>query len=263
MAFAIDPRGIPLTGVPYKADLYTTDLELGDFTRRASGEIQGPVFFPRDLRIAFGSGHDSEWSINFGDATYDVILNQKDYRYPFKPSSFSADGSRLAYDQNGNIYVMPLEGDRKPQVFLSTRYEQRNPVFSPNGHWISYDLSDGRGGRTDIWVRPYPGPEPAVRVSTEGGSHSRWSLDGTRIYFLNEAGKIMSADVTPGNTFRTSVPKVFMENVQGIRSFLISRDGTFYAIVNDTPNAPTKRDITVVTGWFDEVRELAGVTPRK
>ena len=241
----------------------TVDRELGNFSLRTRGAIRGPVFFPGDQRLAFGSGGDGEFTINFGADPYETFFSRKtpsprDY---FVPGSFSPDGRLLAYESNGNLQILPMDGDRKPQDFLKSRFEQDSPEFSPNGRWIAYTLGDGQGGRHDVWVRPYPGPEPAVRVSTGGGLRPRWSSDGKRVYFLSDAGKILAADVEPGQTFRASAPKVFVEDVAGIRSFVVAPDDAFYAIIPEAV-VSTKRDITVVTGWFDEVRRVAGPDQR-
>ena len=261
LAVTIDPRGIPnMTGFPHKADLFTRELALGDLTRRATGEIVSPFLFPDGQRLAFGGGAGREWSINLGSTggtTFEPIVTLKDQNYPPQPYSVTPDGKLLAYHHNGNLYVVPLEGDRTPREFLKSRYSQTQPAFSPDGRWIAYTLSDGRGGADDIWVRPYPGPEPAVRISTQGGSWPRWSGDGKRIFFVSGNGMVMATDVVAGKTFQASAPRQVTARVEGIRAFTVSPDGEiFYAIVNEFAGPPPKRDITVVTGWFDEVRRL-------
>ena len=51
--------------------------------------------------------------------------------------------------------------------------------------------------------------------------------------------------------------------VAGVRSFAVAPDGTtFYAIVNEHGDAVPTRDITVVTGWPEEVRRLVGTGAR-
>ena len=265
LAVTVDPRGIPnLTGHPYKADLYTRELALGDFTQRATGEVRAPVFLPGSTRVAVGAGSAREWAIDLVGSTREAVFAMEDQPYPLQPASFSPDGKRLAYDHNGNLYVLPLEGERTPEEFLQSRYSQSHPVFSPDGKWIAYELSDGRGGPGDIHVRPYPAREPAIRVSTEGGVRPRWSPDGKRIHFLDPAGRIMAADVVPGKAFQTSAPRVFVPRMDGIRAFALAADGrTFYAIVSEVPGPPPKRDITVVTTWFEEIRRVVGEGPQQ
>jgi hypothetical protein len=114
------------------------------------------------------------------------------------------------------------DGERTPQEFLKSRQRQEYPAFSPDGRWIAYALDDGVGGPAEIWVRPYPGPEPAVRVSTEGGTMPRWSLDGNRIFFVGGDGGVMAADVAPKTAFKSSTPRRLTGRLEGVRSFAVA-----------------------------------------
>src|SRR5262249_50686720 len=62
---------------------------------------------------------------------------------------------------------MPLEGERKPRVFLQTQFSESSAMISPDGHWVAY-ISD-ESGRLEVYVRPFPGPGGKWQVSTEGG----------------------------------------------------------------------------------------------
>ena len=257
LAVTVDPRGIADHfdwGIPYQGVIYTSDLVLGDMTRRAAGNVRRPVFFPNSTRIAYSTGSAGKWTVQFGDATFESILTLTD-RTPPRMSSFSRDGTRLAYELNGNLHVVALDGDRTPKSYLSSRYQQLSPAFSPDGRWIAHDLNDGRGGQRDVWVRPYPGPEPGVRISTEGGREPRWSADGRRLFFLS-ADRLMAVDVVPGATFRASPPRPVASQLEGVHAFAVAPDGTFFAIVGDVPGPTPAHAITVVTNWFDEVRQV-------
>jgi serine/threonine protein kinase len=257
LAITIDPRGRGDDFVPYRADLYTRDIALKDMSRVATGEIGWPVFLPSG-RVAFGAGASTERTLSVTESANTVapLLKGTDL-FPFRPYSVSADGNTVAYDHNGNLYVTRLEANAKPDEFLSSRISQEHPAFSPDGKWIAFHLSDGRGGPSQIWVRPYPQREPAVRVSTEGGTLPRWAPDGKRIYFVNNERRLMIADVVAGKAFTVSPPRPAALTVEGIRSFAVAPDGqTFYAIVDEYPGPPPKRHISVVTGWFEEVRSL-------
>jgi hypothetical protein len=37
--------------------------------------------------------------------------------------------------------VLPLQGDRKPFVFLKTNFDERGARSSPDGHWVHHDLT--------------------------------------------------------------------------------------------------------------------------
>ena len=55
-----------------------------------------------------------------------------------------------------DLWVLPMEGDRKPWVFLKTSFERRNGAFSPNGRWVAYMSNES--GRYEIYIRPFVAP---------------------------------------------------------------------------------------------------------
>ena len=65
--------------------------------------------------------------------------------------------------------MLPLEGDRKPFVFLKTNFDERRGQFSPDGRWVAYQSNES--GRYEIYVRPFPGPSsPAGPTDARAGS---------------------------------------------------------------------------------------------
>ena len=57
--------------------------------------------------------------------------------------------------QNGgnDVWVLPLEGDRKPVLLLGTQFLETLGVFSPDGRWIAYVSNES--GRNEVYVRPF------------------------------------------------------------------------------------------------------------
>ena len=77
------------------------------------------------------------------------------------PASWSADGRFLLYDSenpqtNGDLWVVPMVGDRTPYVFLKTRFRVAYGAFSPDGRWVAYQSNES--GRSEIYVRPFVPP---------------------------------------------------------------------------------------------------------
>src|SRR5262249_42112638 len=111
---------------------------------------------------------------------------------PQLPGSFHPNGRLLAYHQGGggdnvenhqDIMIVPLEGDEKngwkpgkPIEFLGGPFRKVMPAFSPDGNWLAYTSNES--GQFEVYVTPYPGPGPKVRVSNEGGTNPRWSKKG-------------------------------------------------------------------------------------
>ena len=77
-----------------------------------------------------------------------------------------------------DLWVLPLEGGRKPWVFLRSATAERFGQFSPDGHWVAFQSDES--GHYEIYVRPFPGPGSRVLVSTAGGAQVRWRRRWTR-----------------------------------------------------------------------------------
>ena len=81
------------------------------------------------------------WDLDKGEAILEFI---------FTPSGFTAqtlsrDGRYLISFGAGAIWVLPLEGDRKPFSFLRSSFSLVGPRISPDGRWIAF--SSNRHGR--------------------------------------------------------------------------------------------------------------------
>src|SRR5687768_2781139 len=61
----------------------------------------------------------------------------------------SPDGTRVAFDMLGDIYVMPVTGGTPTRIAEGLSYEQQ-PRWSPDGSRLAF-VSD-RGGGDNIWL---------------------------------------------------------------------------------------------------------------
>src|SRR5260370_3242679 len=102
-----------------------------------------------------------------------------------------------------DIWILPLDwtdSDHpkagKPELFLRTPFMDYEPVFSPDGRWIAY-LSN-ESGRSEVYVRPYPGPGGKWQISTNGGAHPNWSPNRRELFYESPApdNRIMVTDYT-------------------------------------------------------------------
>ena len=76
-------------------------------------------------------------------------------------------------------------------------------TFSPDGQWLAYEAQGG------IYVRPYPGSEPATLIA-DGGVAPAWSPDGREIYYKQDR-VLMAVDVTPGDEFQAGRPAALID----------------------------------------------------
>ena len=144
-----------------------------------------PIWTPDSLRVTFASDRDGRGNI-YGKAVDGSggIERLTENEYKQWPSSWSPDGKTLAFveqhDQTGmDIWLLELDGDRQPEPFLVTTYNELGPVFSPDGRWLAYQSSET--GPDEIYVQPYPRDGRKWSVSTRGGSYAVWSPDSKRL----------------------------------------------------------------------------------
>jgi serine/threonine-protein kinase len=194
--------------------------------------------------------------------------------------SFSPDGRRLAFDQQGDlfdIWTVPLtvEGDRlragNPEPFLATRLNEADPMISPDGRWLAY--SSNESGRLEVSVRAFPpaasGEGAKFAVSTNGASTPIWSRTTGELYFRGGRDTIMVASyrVTRddrGESFVAGRPRVWATldgDLQDARFEDMASDGRALISVPvraEEPPAPPERQHHVVflQNFFDHLRRV-------
>lgn len=220
--------------------------------------IEGwPVWSPDGIHIAFTSNKTGDFAVyrkradGVGEAE---LLSSLDL--PAGPWDWSTDGRYIACVVNGgatrwDIYVLPLEGDRKMIPFATSQFAEMAPRFSPDGKWIAY--SSGESGRREVYVRPFPGPGGKWQISTQGGVHPVWRRDGKEIFFLTPDGSMMAAEVTAGTGIQSGTPKLLFrthapESETNGPCYSVTADGQTFLIERPLAGgnvSPT----TVVLNW--------------
>jgi dipeptidyl aminopeptidase/acylaminoacyl peptidase len=159
---------------------------------------------------------------------------------------------------NGDVWVLPLGGDKKPFPFLQTESNEQDGRFSPDGHWVAY-VSD-ESGRNEIYVRTFSpdalggAPDAGGKwlISTGGGAEPRWRRDGKELYYVSADGKLMTVDVATAAGFQAGVPKSLFQ-VPGPRegalgqSWDLAPDGKRFLF--PVPVSGQDTPFTVVLNW--------------
>ena len=122
-----------------------------------------PIWSPDGTRLVFHSNRtglgDLYQKLTSSPTAAEEQLVASDRRKI--PASWSADGRFLLYDSenpqtNGDLWVVPMVGDRTPYVFLKTGFRVAYGAFSPDGRWVAYQSNES--GRSEIYVRPFVPP---------------------------------------------------------------------------------------------------------
>ena len=92
----------------------------------------------------------------------------------------SPDGSRVAFDMLGDIYVMPISGGPPMRIAEGLSYEQQ-PRWSPDGTRVAF-VSD-RGGGDNIWIMNSDGSNKKQLTKEDFRllNQPSWSPDGRYI----------------------------------------------------------------------------------
>jgi serine/threonine-protein kinase len=175
--------------------------------------------------------------------------------------TMSPDGQFLAFDESSpdtgsDIWVMSLDGEREPQVFLQTKFNERAMRFSPDGRWLAYTSDES--GRNEVYVRPFPKAEEAKwQISTGGGGWQLWARNGRELVYRS-GNRMMTVDITTEPSFSPSKPRLLFETprVRPRRDFAVTPDGQSFLIVQAGEHQEETRQFNVVLNSFEELKRL-------
>jgi Tol biopolymer transport system component len=240
-------------------DIWTYDIARGVKTPQTFGSAaaQGniyPNWSPDGRRIAYSSYRDGKHVLfqkaADGSSAEEVLLEGGD-RYRF-PTDWSPDGKFLTYQEGTSggwsIWMLPLEGDRKPYRFLTSQYSEREATFSPDGKWVAYCSNES--GAYKVYVVPFPGSGGKWQVSSGGGSSPRWRRDGKELFYYSSDNKLMAAEVSAhGSSLEVGVIQALFEaRLYGaFGRFDVSADGQRFLIPYEAGQPTTA--ITLVVNW--------------
>jgi hypothetical protein len=186
----------------------------------------------------------------------------------FDPLAALRDGRVLGRSQSTDrkAVLKVWNPDRKtlsPALLPDTEPPTQTGDVSPDGRWLAYHASTPQGY---VAVRPFPdvhgGHWPITKAAA---NRPMWSRSGRELFWVDGAppqlwrADVLSKDSEP---FAYSTPVAVMPisdfetNATGQRSFDISPDGQRFLFRQLPPvEGATRQSITVVTNWFEELRE--------
>ncbi|CAG1772847.1 partial tricorn protease, partial [uncultured bacterium] len=109
---------------------------------------------------------------------------QRTFTSGLENADISADGRMIAFELNGNIWIMGADGGEARQV-TNDAFHNQMPRISPDGKQIAF-FSE-RNGNTDIYLMDITGQN--VRAFTTDpalDAFMNWSPDGTKITYCSE-----------------------------------------------------------------------------
>jgi dipeptidyl aminopeptidase/acylaminoacyl peptidase len=105
-------------------------------------------------------------------------------------------GSLLVGDNFGDLWLLPLAGDRKPVPYINAPGQQAYAQFSPDGRLVAYASDEQQ--QFEVFVATVPQSGAIWQISTGGGSMPRWRRDGRELYFRGSDGTLMAVGLGAG-----------------------------------------------------------------
>jgi Tol biopolymer transport system component len=240
-------------------DIWVYEINLGTRIRLTiEGANEWPVWTRDGSRITFQhNDKDLYWTLADGSGEAEPFLTRE---HELAGMSWRPGEQRLAfYEYNPvgarDIWTLSPEGDASP--FLVTSFNERSPIFSPDGQWLTYVSNES--GRDEVYVQPYPGPGRKWPISREGGAEPTWSPDGRELFF-RQGRKMMVVTVHTGTTFTVGEPRLLFEgeyllDANGNANYDVFPDGTRFVMIEaGEESAPAQ--INIVLNWFEELKRL-------
>jgi Tol biopolymer transport system component len=130
------------------------------------------------------------------------------------------------------------------------------PTFSPDGRWIAY--ASDKSNRSEIYMRPYPGPGEEVTISTGGGNEPIWVRTGELFYRRGDAMMVVKITTTP--TVSVGKPHSLFERSYARtgafwQNYAVSPDGQRFLMIKATGREVPAR-LNVVLNWAEELKRL-------
>lgn len=246
------------------ADVWLRDLDRGSDTRFTFNKDTDnrPVWSPDGTRIVFASdrtGNPNLYIKNSSGSQDEQLL------FPSKeavlPCDWSPDGRYIIFQTyiqktgGWDLFVLPVDGDKKITPFLQTDADEVAARFSPNMKWVAYQSEES--GKDEIYVRPFPSGTGKWQVSSNGGQAPFWSSDGKELYYSKPDGAICVAEANiTGASFAVGTAKVLFTPAVSENSICCdgTKDGRRF-ILSSLTGSIVSPPLTLVTEWDKDLKK--------
>ncbi len=251
-------------------DLWVVDLGSGVASKLTTDRLyaESPVWSPDGRTIAFSSlvGGDrvifTRLASGAGDVTPLVRLDG-----PFNdPACWSADGReiflrRLDPQTGEDVWVLPLEGGRRPYPLLHSPYHEEDPSLSPDCRWLAFRSNES--GRTELYVQSFPVPDAKLRISTDGAGTSPrsgsgqpfWRKDGRELLYLAGDGvTMMSVPIETAGGFHAGTPRALFRVPADCNAIVATPDAQRFLVLREE-SSKEGTSVQVVLNWPAELRQ--------
>jgi Tol biopolymer transport system component len=178
----------------------------------------------------------------------------------WRATEFEPGGRGIVYSGHASaqgkeeIWRLGLDSGATPVQVLANGFNNGAPSLSPDGRWLAYTSDES--GRSEVYVRSYPGQGGRWQVSLDGGTEPIWSPKGSEIFY-RKGDDMMAAGVRSGSAIEiTGRSRLFTGAYQTAgffdQDYAVSGDGRQFVLVE--PLVGVRQSLVVTLNWFDERR---------
>ena len=269
----ISPDGLRVAVMESAAGL--GDVFLVDVQRRAGSRLTTgdrdvmPVWSPDGERVVFASTRHGGPANLFTTRVDTAGVTEELYASDDTtwPRSWSPDGFIAFYvirpETERDIWVLDTREAPEATPFLETEFNERAPMFSPDGRWIAY--VSNFDGPDDVWVQPFPEGDRQYKVSIDGGSEPNWSRDGGELFY-RRGDRMMAVMIDTEEEFFVGAPRELFvghyatDDISGNQYYDVDPSGRFLMVSQEAESPPTQ--FNVILHWFRDLERRAPATGR-
>jgi serine/threonine-protein kinase len=191
------------------SDVWIYDVHTWGRTRITSDGMSGRAIWTRDgVGLTYGRTNGAAADLYTqpadGSGNAELLFANGDQLYP---SDWTRDGT-LVVMSRGNLSTLSLMDRKALHPLVNTSANEWGGCLSPDEHWLAYFVVEG--GRSELYVTPFPGGGPKWQISRDGAREAVWSRSGRELFFRNGKQMLVAA-VHPGATFAWDPPRVLFE----------------------------------------------------
>ena len=223
------------------------------------GGYRGLAWSPDGQRVAFAFARAVSVKASSGAGSEEKLVESPGLKFV---SDWSPDGRYIVYgeiagESGSDLVSLPLSGDRKPVPVVATPFNEGDGRLSFDGKWVAY-VSD-ESGREEVYIRPFPGPGSAIRVSTGGGRAPRWRRDGRELFYMANDRRLMAVEIKGSSPLESGriqplfeAPSV-RESLPFEAGYDVTPDGQRFLI--NTPVAEKPSAATLLLNWTSALKK--------
>ena len=243
------------------------DVWIFDLTRNVSSRLtydktneSSPLWTTDDKTIIYYSnaiGIGSVMRIGSGGTGQGEVITTGEFDR--RATDISRDEKWIVFNASGgslgspDIYVWSAD-EKKAKPWLATPFIEQCAQLSPDAKWIAYESDES--GRTEIYVRSFPGSDEKWRISSDGGTMPAWRGDGGELYYISADRKMMAVPIATNPSFRAGVPVALFDapvRAHPTRQYDVTPDGKHFMLNRLVDNGPSE-PVTVIQNWQTKLK---------